>query len=215
MPRSTKERRLVDSAKAAGGRLGAFVGGRHLSTSTLVDPGFADKRQVGNAPPDAMLPAVRFRQTSLPDAILIGLEPHEDERGFFARIYCAREFAAAGLPTSWPQCNLSRNVRAATLRGMHYNAAPHHEAKVVRCVSGAVWDAIVDLRPGFPPGFAGSASSCRPRPATPSTFRRASRTASSPCATGATSSIKWGDCSKRAPPAGCAGTIHASASPGR
>jgi dTDP-4-dehydrorhamnose 3,5-epimerase len=93
---------------------------------------------------------VRFRQTSLPDAILIELEPHQDERGFFARTYCEREFAAAGLPTSWPQCNLSRNVHAATLRGMHYNAAPHHEAKVVRCVSGAVWDAIVDLRPESP-----------------------------------------------------------------
>src|SRR5262245_55916583 len=95
---------------------------------------------------------VRFRETSLPGAVLIDLERRDDERGFFARAYCDREFAAHGLPTSWPQSNLSRNARAGTLRGMHFNAPPDEEAKVVRCVSGAIWDAIVDLRPGSP-GF--------------------------------------------------------------
>ena len=93
---------------------------------------------------------VRFRETSLPGAVLIELERRDDERGFFARTYCDREFAAHGLPTGWPQSNLSRNARAGTLRGMHFNAPPDEEAKVVRCVSGAIWDAIVDLRPGSP-----------------------------------------------------------------
>ena len=93
---------------------------------------------------------LRFSETSLPGAFVIELERHEDERGFFARSYCDREFAAHGLPVSWPQSNLSRNARAGTLRGMHFNAPPDEEAKVVRCVSGAIWDAIVDLRPESP-----------------------------------------------------------------
>ena len=97
-----------------------------------------------------MLRAVHFRETPLPGAFVIELDRREDERGFFARTYCDREMAAHGLPTSWPQCNLSRNSRAGTLRGMHFNAPPHEEAKLVRCVRGAIWDAIVDLRPGSP-----------------------------------------------------------------
>jgi len=96
---------------------------------------------------------MRFRETELPGAFLVDLEPRADERGSFARAYCEAEFAAHGLPTRFPQCNISRNDRAGTLRGMHYNAAPHREAKLVRCVSGAVWDAIVDLRPGSPTRF--------------------------------------------------------------
>lgn len=90
---------------------------------------------------------MRFRPTPLGGAVVVELQPHGDERGFFARTYCDREFAEAGLPTGWPQQNLSRNAQAGTLRGMHYNAAPHREAKLVRCTAGAVWDAIVDLRP--------------------------------------------------------------------
>jgi dTDP-4-dehydrorhamnose 3,5-epimerase len=82
--------------------------------------------------------------------VLVEQERHEDDRGFFARTYCDREFADAGLPTTWPQHNVSHNARAGTLRGMHYNAAPHREAKLVRCVTGAIWDAIVDLRPDSP-----------------------------------------------------------------
>jgi dTDP-4-dehydrorhamnose 3,5-epimerase len=93
---------------------------------------------------------VRFRETPLPGAFVIELERFDDERGFFARTYCDEEFAAHGLPASWPQNNLSRNTRARTLRGMHFNAPPDEEAKVVRCVSGAIWDAIVDLRPQSP-----------------------------------------------------------------
>lgn len=90
---------------------------------------------------------MRFVETDLPGAFVIELERREDERGFFARSFCAEEFAAHGLATSFVQCNVSYSRRRGTLRGMHYQAAPHAEAKLVRCTAGAVWDAIVDLRP--------------------------------------------------------------------
>lgn len=90
---------------------------------------------------------MRFTELSLSGAYLLELEPHADERGFFARTYAEEEFAAHGLPTHFPHCNLSRNRRAGTLRGMHYAVAPSQESKVVRCVSGAIYDVIVDLRP--------------------------------------------------------------------
>ncbi|HTA20640.1 MAG TPA: dTDP-4-dehydrorhamnose 3,5-epimerase family protein [Polyangia bacterium] len=89
-----------------------------------------------------------FRDTNLSGATVIELERLVDDRGFFARSYADDEFGPRGLPTRWPQSNLSRNNRRHTLRGMHYNAAPHREAKLVRCVRGAIWDAIVDLRVG-------------------------------------------------------------------
>jgi dTDP-4-dehydrorhamnose 3,5-epimerase len=91
---------------------------------------------------------MRFEETHLAGAFVISLEPHPDERGFFARSYCEREFAAHGLATRFPQGNQSYNTRKGTLRGMHYQAAPHRESKVVRCVSGAIHDVIVDLREG-------------------------------------------------------------------
>jgi dTDP-4-dehydrorhamnose 3,5-epimerase len=94
--------------------------------------------------------SLNFRETPLAGAFVIELQPHPDDRGLFARTYCEAEFAARGLPTTWPQNNLSRSTHARTLRGMHYNAAPHREAKVVRCVRGALWDAIIDLRVGSP-----------------------------------------------------------------
>jgi dTDP-4-dehydrorhamnose 3,5-epimerase len=94
-----------------------------------------------------------FREAELLGAFVIDLEPHRDERGFFARMFCEREFEQQGIITRYPQCNLSRNSRAGTLRGMHYNAAPHSEAKLVRCVSGAIYDVIVDLRPSSPTRF--------------------------------------------------------------
>lgn len=80
----------------------------------------------------------------------IALEPHEDERGSFARIFCRREFDASGLDSTVAQCNLSANRKRGTLRGLHYRAAPSEEAKVVRCVQGAIYDVAVDLRPGSP-----------------------------------------------------------------
>jgi dTDP-4-dehydrorhamnose 3,5-epimerase len=93
---------------------------------------------------------MRFEPTELPGAWVIELEPHADERGFFARTFCEREFAQHALPTHYPQTNLSRNSRAGTLRGMHYNAAPDGEAKFVRCVRGRIYDAIIDLRADSP-----------------------------------------------------------------
>lgn len=90
---------------------------------------------------------MRFAETALHGAYVIELEPNVDERGFFARTFCEREFAEHGLPTRFPQCNLSRNRRRGTLRGMHFEAPPTQESKLVRCSTGAVYDVIVDLRP--------------------------------------------------------------------
>jgi dTDP-4-dehydrorhamnose 3,5-epimerase len=91
-----------------------------------------------------------FTQTKLSGAFIVDLQQHTDERGFFARTFCEREFAAQGLPTRFPQCNLSRNTVRGTLRGMHYEAPPSAEAKLVRCVAGAIHDVIVDLRAESP-----------------------------------------------------------------
>ncbi len=93
---------------------------------------------------------MRFSETTLPGAFVIELERREDERGFFARTFCEREFAEHGLPTQFPQCNLSRNDYAGTLRGMHFERLPNRESKLVRCASGAIFDVIVDLRPDSP-----------------------------------------------------------------
>jgi dTDP-4-dehydrorhamnose 3,5-epimerase len=93
---------------------------------------------------------VHFTKTPLQSALVVDLDRREDPRGFFARSFCEKEFAEHGLPTRFPQCNISRNVRAGTMRGMHFNAAPHAESKLVRCASGAIYDVIVDLRAGSP-----------------------------------------------------------------
>jgi dTDP-4-dehydrorhamnose 3,5-epimerase len=89
---------------------------------------------------------VRFTPTPLDGAWAIDLDLHEDERGAFARAFCEREFSDHGLPVRYPQCNLSINSRRGTLRGMHFNGEPYGEAKLVRCVRGALFDVIVDLR---------------------------------------------------------------------
>ncbi len=91
-----------------------------------------------------------FTETSLPGAYIIDIARHEDERGFFARSFCEQEFAAHGLQTRWVQCNVSFNHRRGTLRGMHYQASPHEEEKLVRCTRGALHDVIIDLRPDSP-----------------------------------------------------------------
>ncbi|MBV9555856.1 MAG: dTDP-4-dehydrorhamnose 3,5-epimerase family protein, partial [Pseudolabrys sp.] len=89
---------------------------------------------------------MRFIPTPLADGTVIELEPRRDERGMFARAFCAREFAANGLETSFVQANMSSNVRAFTLRGMHFQREPHAEVKLVRCIKGAVFDVMVDMR---------------------------------------------------------------------
>ena len=91
-----------------------------------------------------------FTPAALPGAYIIDLEPIADERGFFARSWCADEFAAHGLDPVVVQCNISFNHRKGTLRGMHYQLAPHGEAKLVRCTMGAIHDVIIDLRPESP-----------------------------------------------------------------
>ena len=93
---------------------------------------------------------MKFEQTPIPGAFLIDLEKRGDERGFFARLFCEKEFAAHGLVTHFVQVNNSLSAQRGTLRGMHYQLPPKAETKLVRCVRGALWDAIVDLRPGSP-----------------------------------------------------------------
>ena len=91
-----------------------------------------------------------FEETALAGAYVVRMEPSVDERGCFARSFCRREFAEHGLADTVAQCNVSFNRRRGTLRGMHYAAAPHREAKLVRCSRGAIHDVIVDLRPASP-----------------------------------------------------------------
>ncbi len=93
---------------------------------------------------------MKFTRTSLQDAVVIDLTKHADARGFFARTFCAETFAREGLASAFVQANHSANVSAGTLRGMHFQRAPHGEVKVVRCVKGAIHDVIVDLRPESP-----------------------------------------------------------------
>jgi dTDP-4-dehydrorhamnose 3,5-epimerase len=93
---------------------------------------------------------MRFMQTPLSGAWAIELEEIEDERGWFARTFDAKEFRARGLNPDVVQCNASFNARRDTLRGMHYQAEPHGESKLVRCVRGAIFDVAVDLRPNSP-----------------------------------------------------------------
>jgi dTDP-4-dehydrorhamnose 3,5-epimerase len=89
-----------------------------------------------------------FRETPLAGAWVLEPERFADERGFFARTFCRRDFAARGLDPEIAQCSLSWNQRRGTLRGLHFQAEPHAEVKLVRVSRGAVWDVIVDLRPG-------------------------------------------------------------------
>jgi len=91
-----------------------------------------------------------FTATPLRGAHLVDIEKHEDERGFFARSWCGREFEAHGLNPRLAQCNISFNPHRGTLRGLHFQVKPHEEAKLVRCTRGSIFDVIVDLRPDSP-----------------------------------------------------------------
>lgn len=93
---------------------------------------------------------MRIHHTPLDGAAVLELEERPDDRGFFARTHCREEFLAAGLEPAVEQCNLSFNHRRGTLRGFHYQLAPHAEAKTIRCVRGAIYDVVVDLRPDSP-----------------------------------------------------------------
>lgn len=91
-----------------------------------------------------------FHETKLQGAFRIEIEPIHDNRGFFARVNCQREFAEYGLTTDFVQSNITFSPQKNTLRGLHYQIAPHKEIKLVRCVRGAIYDVIVDLRPSSP-----------------------------------------------------------------
>src|SRR5580692_5489128 len=88
-----------------------------------------------------------FTQSPLLGAYVVEIERLPDERGFFARSYCADEFAAKGLGPELRQCSVSYNARRGTLRGLHFQAAPHAEHKLVRCTAGSIFDVVVDVRP--------------------------------------------------------------------
>jgi len=93
---------------------------------------------------------MKFTATNLRDAWVVELEPRADDRGFFSRTFCAREFEEHGLKPVFVQANLSYNYKKGTLRGMHYQLPPGAETKLVRCTAGAIYDVIVDLRPESP-----------------------------------------------------------------
>lgn len=93
---------------------------------------------------------MRFLPTEVDGAFLIELEPIEDERGFFARTFCRRELAEHGIEIEIVQCNLSFNRQRGTLRGLHFQAEPWAEGKIISCTQGAIFDVIVDLRPQSP-----------------------------------------------------------------
>ena len=91
-----------------------------------------------------------FTETKLKGAYVIEPEKLEDERGFFARTFCRKEFEAHGLNPNLVQCNISFNKRESTIRGMHYQVKPYGETKLVSCVGGAIYDIIIDMRPNSP-----------------------------------------------------------------
>lgn len=91
-----------------------------------------------------------FYKTQIKGVFEIHLETKPDERGFFARSWCQKEFEDHGLNPRLVQCSVSFNTRTGTLRGMHYQAAPYPEAKLIRCTRGAIYDVVIDLRPDSP-----------------------------------------------------------------
>ena len=88
-----------------------------------------------------------YHHTPIAGVFLIESERHEDARGWFSRTYCAEEFSDMGMESNFAQCSTSFNERSGTLRGLHYQTAPYAETKLVRCVSGAIFDVVVDIRP--------------------------------------------------------------------
>jgi dTDP-4-dehydrorhamnose 3,5-epimerase len=93
---------------------------------------------------------MQFRRTYIAGVFIVEIEGQQDERGFFARTYCAQEFAAQGLAVPVAQCSLSFNHRSGTVRGLHYQVPPAAEGKLVRCTRGAIYDVVVDMRPSSP-----------------------------------------------------------------
>jgi dTDP-4-dehydrorhamnose 3,5-epimerase len=93
---------------------------------------------------------MKFSETKLKGAFVVEIEKLTDDRGFFARSWCEKEFEAQGLTARVVQANVSYNLKKGTLRGMHYQIAPYQECKLIRCTRGAIYDVIIDLRTGSP-----------------------------------------------------------------
>jgi dTDP-4-dehydrorhamnose 3,5-epimerase len=93
---------------------------------------------------------MKFTETKLKGAFVIEIEEKHDNRGFFARTFCAQEFEEHGLKATVAQCNMSFNHKEGTLRGMHYQLAPATETKLIRCIRGAIYDVVIDMRPDSP-----------------------------------------------------------------
>jgi dTDP-4-dehydrorhamnose 3,5-epimerase len=93
---------------------------------------------------------MKFSETTLSGVWLIDLELREDERGFFARTFCEKEFSERGLNTTWPQCNLTLTKKRGAVRGMHFQADPKPEIKLIRCAAGKIFDVVVDVRRDSP-----------------------------------------------------------------
>jgi len=93
---------------------------------------------------------MKFTETKLKGAFIIEAKKMEDERGYFSRVWCKKEFKEHGLVSDTVQANISYNKKKGTLRGMHYQVAPFAESKTVRCITGAIYDVIIDLRPDSP-----------------------------------------------------------------
>ena len=93
---------------------------------------------------------MKFKKTKIAGSWVVYLDQIDDERGFFARAWCRKEFASRGISSELAQANLSFSQRAGTFRGMHFQRAPHEEMKMVRCLHGAIFDVVLDLRPDSP-----------------------------------------------------------------
>ncbi len=93
---------------------------------------------------------MKIRAAGLPGLFVVEIEPRPDERGYFARTFCAREFSAAGLPDRFVQSSVSVNIRRGTVRGLHFQKAPSNEGKLVTCARGRIFDVVVDIRRGSP-----------------------------------------------------------------
>jgi dTDP-4-dehydrorhamnose 3,5-epimerase len=91
-----------------------------------------------------------FHETKLKGAFIVDLDKKDDDRGFFARAFCSREFEEHGLRPQVVQANMSYNHKKGAVRGMHYQVSPASEPKFIRCISGAIWDVIIDMRPDSP-----------------------------------------------------------------
>ena len=118
----------------------------------FLETGIADlqSKSIWASPMKGCCLFMKFHETRVQGVFEIHLEPISDERGFFARSWCQKEFEAQGLNASVMQCNVSFSTQKGTLRGMHYQAEPYSETKLIRCTQGAIHDVVVDLRPKSP-----------------------------------------------------------------